>query len=382
MESAFISENIKRIRSFIGSSQKDVADKAELSVSAYRKIEKGLSQPRVQNLEAIAAALNVSVFELISPVQPLQDVRFRANKSLRSRDQILAQSARRLADYNELEACLGESRPFVLKDLHQSIPSSERSPSVYARKVRLALGLSQEELIRDICGLLDDAGVKILPMDVKTNGFFGLSIGPADGGPAIVVNTWDRISVERWIFTAAHELGHLVMHQSDYGLNDPEEDEVHEREANEFASEFLMPDAVFQREWEEAKGLPLVDRVLKIKRIFKVSYKTVLHRAAPNYQGWAKSIWIQFYHETKKRRGDTKALHEEPEGLSQSAFYGSPAPSSKEPDQLSRSDFQEDRLPYLVRKGVKSGEISLSRGGEILWRSPMEMREYAKSWAG
>jgi hypothetical protein len=33
----------------------------------------------------------------------------------------------------------------------------------------------------------------------------------SDGGPAVVVNVWGRLSVERWIFTAAHELGHLMI---------------------------------------------------------------------------------------------------------------------------------------------------------------------------
>lgn len=62
--------------------------------------------------------------------------------------------------------------------------------------------------------------------------FFGLSIGPADGGPAVVVNVWDGISVERWIFTAAHELGHLVLHlRSREPLNFSEADFVPDRQA-------------------------------------------------------------------------------------------------------------------------------------------------------
>ena len=50
--------------------------------------------------------------------------------------------------------------------------------------------------VRDIRGLLEAGGVKILLLDTKRDSFFGLSIGQADGGPAVVVNTWDRISVE------------------------------------------------------------------------------------------------------------------------------------------------------------------------------------------
>ena len=49
-----------------------------------------------------------------------------------------------------------------------------------------------------------------------------------------------------------------------------------EEEANSFASSFLMPDASFQKEWKKTSGLALVDRVMKIKRIFNVSYRAVL----------------------------------------------------------------------------------------------------------
>ncbi|ADG07796.1 protein of unknown function DUF955 [Kyrpidia tusciae DSM 2912] len=62
-----------------------------------------------------------------------------------------------------------------------------------------------------------------------------------DGGPAIVVNTWDRISVERRIFSAAHELGHLLLHLSVYRVEEESEVKAQENEANLFASHFLMP---------------------------------------------------------------------------------------------------------------------------------------------
>lgn len=115
-------------------------------------------------------------------------------------------------------------------------------------------------------------------MKRATNAFFGLSVGPNDSGPAVVVNTWDRISVERWIFTAAHELGHILLHQDAFDRSRSDEPDQEEEDADQFASHFLMPDAGFNSEWEESRGLSLLNRVLKIKRIYRVSYKTVLYR--------------------------------------------------------------------------------------------------------
>lgn len=383
MNNDVISINLKRIRSAKGMSQHALAEAADLSRGAYRSIETGKSEPRVSTLSAISAALGVPLRELFEPAEALSDVRFRSKKTLRTRSQILADVQRWLSNYNELEELLDCGRPFALRDLAASVPAGDERPVAMARAARAALGLTDYEPIRDICGLLDGAGVKVYATSVASDGFFGLSVGQAGGGPAVVVNTWERISVERWIFTAAHELGHLLLHLNDYGQEQVEEDAAHEREADAFAAEFLMPDDVFWREWEEASGLPLVDRVIKVKRIFRVSYRTVLKRYSPNYEGWG-NIWMRFSTDYKTRTGRSLSKHNEPKAVTDDAFY-SEAPAARraqEPEHLSSADFRADRLARLVRRAIESGEISLGRGAEILELSLQEMRAYAAAWVG
>lgn len=379
-----ISANLKRIRAAKRVSQDHVAKAAGLASSAYRSIENGQASPRVRNLEAIAAALQVPVRQLLEPAIELTNVRFRSAKKLRTRSQILTEVGRWLADYNQLEELLGSPTPFRLHDVAAQAWQGEDRAVAAARAARAALGLTPSEPIRDICGLLDAAGAKVCPLPIASDGFFGLSVGPANGGPAVVVNTWERISVERWIFTAAHELGHLLLHLHDYGTNQEDEDDTHEREADAFAAEFLMPEEVFWREWGETYGLPLVDRVIKVKRIFRVSYRTVLHRLAPRYQGWAPNIWVQFAFDYKAATGLSLAGRAEPDALSDTAFLTA-APEllrGREPDHLSTGDFREDRLAMLVRRAIEAGEISLGRGAEILGMSLQEMRTLSASWVG
>jgi Zn-dependent peptidase ImmA (M78 family) len=243
--------------------------------------------------------------------------------------------------------------------------------------------LSAGEPVRDICGLLEANGVKVLPMRVASDAFFGLSVAEEGGGPAVAVNTWERISVERWIFTAAHELGHLVLHRGDYDAERKDEEDRKEKEANLFAAHFLMPEPVFRKEWEETYGMALVDRVLKVKRMFRVSYRTVLYRLGETTP-LGSGIWRRFQGEFQSRYGRTLLKDDEPEALAADAFRASfPEPTrAGEPEDLSPVDFMEDRLSRLVRRAVEREEISLSRGAELLGLSLLDMRRLAASWVG
>jgi len=380
-----LSNNLRRIRTSKKLSQVQLAEKSGLSRVGYRKIEDGDSEPKSETLIAIARALDVPLEQLLVPVRPLTQVRFRAQKKLHSREEVLANVARQLDHYLQLEELLGEKKRPAFAKARKALAglNTESRPIVAAARVRVAFGLEPSEGIRDICGLLEDHGVKVLSPSVATDGFFGLSVGEKDGGPAVAVNTWDRISVERWIFTAAHELGHLLLHLDAYDVDRTDENEDEEHAADVFASHFLMPENVFQKELKEAWGLSLYDRVFKLKRIFRVSYRSVLYRLASHLPPeQKKNVWIQFNVEYK-RKNDGRSLPGtvEPEGLPPDAFFLRPADrSAEEPERLDRHDFMQDRLARLVRKALESDEITMGKAAEILELDLEEMRELANSW--
>lgn len=377
-----LASNLRRARAARGMTQAEVAQAAGISLAAYRNIETRKAEPRVRTIEALAAALDSPVRALVVPVPELRTVRFRSFKRLKTREQILADVGRWLHDFNELEELLGDHEQYSLGG-YISSAREERRSIVAAGVARQRFELSDHEPVRDICGLLAANGIKILSTSIASDAFFGLSVAPGGGGPAIVVNTWERISVERWIFTAAHELGHLVLHSADYQLDEAREDEGEEREANLFAAHFLMPRSAFDSEWHDTYGMPFIDRVLKIKRIFRVSYLTVLHRLAEDATEPA-SVWRTFQANYKRRYGKTLKGVDEPDALAADAFLASSPEASRalEPERLSRSDFLEDRLSRLVRTGIEKSAISLSRGAEILGLSSLEMRQLTASWVG
>ncbi len=381
MDQKNIGANLRRIREAKGLSQAQVADSAGISRVAYRNIENGNSTPKVSTLQNIAFGVGAKLQDLFVPIRTLKKVRFRALKRMNSRDNILNEVAQWLDDFNYLENLLNNSENYLFKGLASKLSlMRERTDRAKfaAEQARVLFGLKDKEPIRDIAGLLNSSGIKVYPLSLASDGFFSLSVSEEDGGPAIIVNVWERISVERWIFSAARELGHLLLHFDAYDVEESTEDPDQENEANIFASYFLMPEAAFESEWSDAYGLSFINRVLKVKRIFQVSYKTVLYRLSESV---GKSIWGKFQYAYKLKTGKTLSLTDEPEALPPDRFQQSPEVlRSQEPDSLSPSHFVEDRLSRLVRIAIEKEAISMGRGAEILRLDLEAMREIVSSW--
>lgn len=361
-----LAQNIRRLRTAKRFSQKALAEAAGISLPAVKNLELARNEPRMRTVQAIARALDIKLQELFQPVRPLRTVRFRSAKRMQNRENILAEVSRWLDDFNHLEEELNRRALFKLEGAWE-----ECSPDniVAAADIcRERLRLKAIEPIYDICGLLEDAGVKVRQLSMASASFFGLAIAEDDGGPAIVVNAWERIPVERRIFSAAHELGHLILHRDAFDASRTEENKREESEANLFAGHFLMPDAGFTKEWNEASGLHPVDRVFKVKRIFRVSYKTVLYRLTEH--GIAdKSVWMRFNQAYQRRFNRKLSFKEEPMAI-----------DSTEPFGLKPVDFQEDRFSRLVREAVEKDKISLARGAEMLGIGVEEMQDIMRDW--
>src|SRR5947208_2086698 len=101
-----LAQNLLLLRQERGMSQAALADKAELSLPAYRNLELGRSEPKLETVQRLAKALGVSLRELLAPQKPLHRVRFRALKAMTRRNQVLGNVTRWLRYFNELEELL------------------------------------------------------------------------------------------------------------------------------------------------------------------------------------------------------------------------------------------------------------------------------------
>ncbi len=381
-----LSTNLQKLRRAQGLSQDKLALAAGISRIAYLNIEKRQSEPRAETLRALAKALGVRIPDLLVEAPVLKRVRFRSLKRLKRREQVLVEVGQKLRDFSELETLLHAPS---LKDIDElrAVAAGVRKKGIpaVAAAMRDHFGLGAHEPVHDICGLLERQGIKVLSVNIATDAFLGLSVSEEDGGPAVVVNTWERLPVEHWIFSAAHELAHLLLHLQAYQVDEELEDKDQERDADAFASHFLMPEAVFRREWNDTVGMPLFDRVLKVKRVFRVSWRIVLFRLSegmddPNQR---KALWIHFANAYKKINSKVLLKMDEPEGVSMDAYrdLSDLHKAGPEPAGMDRHDFQGERLWRLVHQATKGGDITLARGAEILGIKLNEMRDLAESWA-
>src|SRR5215208_7854757 len=178
LDLAILGENLRRIRTAQGKSQGEIADAAGLSRVGYRNIESGAAAPRVDSLLRVAEALDVRLEDLLAPIRELKAVRFRADRKMTTRGELLADVARWLDDYDYLEELLKAKGPFAFASVRQKVArmaKAERAKTA-ATLAREAIGLSDMDSIRDICGLLEDHGVKVFTPQLASEGFFGLSV--------------------------------------------------------------------------------------------------------------------------------------------------------------------------------------------------------------
>jgi Zn-dependent peptidase ImmA (M78 family)/DNA-binding XRE family transcriptional regulator len=369
-----ISINAMRLRKSAGLSQSALAAKAGISRLTYVNIESGKSVPKSDTLLAISQALDVGIFDLIRPTPTFQSLRFRSRVVPSARQRALKEQemvilAEWLKSYAELESLLGDKRKYAFSE---SSPSDPVEAAGYARK---RLGVPDDGPIGNLQALISDVGIKLYFLDAKIPGFSGASVGQKDGGPCIAVNR-NGMSVERQIFTAAHELGHLLLHRDSYSVNQSHDlilDTKQEREADVFASHLLISEDSFVKRWNEELGLHWIDRVLSLKRYFRVSYQVILFRLKEQQQNARTDLHKEFAIGFQQRYHHDLKNHFEPDALADSMPL-------REPEGLGNLDFCEERFSRLIRAALEKGEISISRAAQLLRLSIEETRSLRQSW--
>ena len=371
-----VAQNLIKLRVTNKYTQEYVAEKSGISLLAYRNIESGKSKPNLSTLEKIAKVYDIDVANLLNETQlQISKIRFRAleKKNIRKREDIIYEISLWIEKYNKLVKKLELNSDFEYK--LADIENATNNPIVMAHKAREALELKNDETVMDICNLIEfKAGIKIMAKQFNSDSFFGLSAEDIDGGKVIVVNTWDRISVERRIFSVAHELGHILMHFGNVQNDLITEDSKEEKEANTFAAHFLMPNSDFISAWNKSANCDFVDRVIRVKQIFRVSYQVVLYRLSEYIKenNIDFNVWKTFGILYRKKYGVKVDWKKE--------VASNLDENSRELRALSNQFYSGGRLAELVKKAVDDNKISQIEAANILNLDEKVISNFQKSW--
>lgn len=146
-----------------------------------------------------------------------------------------------------------------------------------AARLRDEWGLDDAPVGLQIFELLEAHGVHVYCQPISDERISGAYL-EADIGPMLCINAADR--PYRQVFTAAHELAHLLYHRGG-GVSYKDDRSAEENLANEFASAFLMPESAIKRylatREARSEGLTAED-VIDLHRSFGVSYAAMLVR--------------------------------------------------------------------------------------------------------
>jgi Zn-dependent peptidase ImmA (M78 family)/transcriptional regulator with XRE-family HTH domain len=241
---AEVGRRIRLRREELGLSQGALARRLGKTQTAVSYWEAGKRTPAVEDLLELADTLSTTVAALV-PQNP-------SRKNVGAVLRALADQIDREDLGNALEdfAKAAESSPTLTPSLR--VPNAA-GPREMAEAIHALLGIRQPPV--EVYMVAQALGVKVLEWNFS-EAVDGLIVQLADG-PAIGLN--EDQSLVRKRFTLAHELGHYVLkHHATFHVDyadvggtagdSPTYNWRHEREANEFAANLLMPaDAVRRR---------------------------------------------------------------------------------------------------------------------------------------
>lgn len=270
MERPFNRAMLQVARAARGFTQGDLAKRSGVTQAAISKLEHGLThEPTREVVGAIANALGYPESLLYCDEKPhgLPQFHYRKRARLGAKALHMIESeinlrrihiARMLQSY-EVEA--EYSLPAIDLDREQIDPRGA------AQRLR-AFWMVPRGPIESLTELVERAGVIVVQMDFGTNLLDALSFRLPGMRPLIFINK--NVPGDRYRFTLAHELGHLIIH------NHPEDDDIMERQADDFAAELLMPRA----EIRPYLSRPSLGKLARVKAHWKVSIKALIVQTA------------------------------------------------------------------------------------------------------
>jgi Zn-dependent peptidase ImmA (M78 family)/DNA-binding XRE family transcriptional regulator len=249
-----------------GFTQGNLAQRAGVTQALVSKLENGLTpDPTPETVDALAMALSFPVPFFYSSERPHGLPPFHYRKRARLGTKALSKIE---ADINIRRMHLARLLQSYESPVQQDFPTIDLAKEQWnpqrAAQVLRGYWLVPRGPIENLTALVERAGAIVLQINFETPLLDALSFRLPGMPPLIFMNS--AVPGDRYRFTLAHELAHLILH------NHPAGDEEMESEADEFAAEFLMP----AKEVRPYLVAPSLGKLGRVKSFWKVSIKALI----------------------------------------------------------------------------------------------------------
>lgn len=249
----------------------ELAEQIGVSAAAVGQYEAGAVKPRSDLLPMLARKLHVPV-EFFASGRPLgrldaANAHFRSLRSTRAKDR--AKAAAHAEQLWELTYTLEKQVRFPEVDL-PTVPE-DSSPIEAAHLLRAAWGLPRGP-VPHLAATMEAHGIVVSLISMTNEAVTRVKAYSTNalGRPLVIVTPERFRSVYEYRFTCAHEVGHLLLHS-----NPLPGDRQQEREADQFAAEFLTPRAEIEPLLPKSVRMAMLDQ---ISTTWGVSVESLIYR--------------------------------------------------------------------------------------------------------
>ncbi|MBQ9372064.1 MAG: ImmA/IrrE family metallo-endopeptidase [Thermoguttaceae bacterium] len=247
-------------------SQSVVARNLKITQAAYSKLESGDLAPSEEMKEKIVTFFGYPVpyfFEGTDEIPSgLVFHRKRSALPAKERARIEAEARLRLVDVVKMLKTSPRQSNLIERD--------GRTATEMARALRKHWRATVSKPIENLVALLEKNNVLVLSFDFGSDKIDGFFLCVNENFVCIALNDATVFTPDRRRFTLAHELGHALLHRERF----PDKDV--EKEANDFAAEFLAPADAFKKTIKKPITL---NQLVELKKTWKISMAAALYHA-------------------------------------------------------------------------------------------------------
>ncbi|WP_422074054.1 helix-turn-helix domain-containing protein [Tranquillimonas rosea] len=276
-----MAERLTQAREYAGLPKNGLARLADLSSASVGAYERGVQAPTDEVIVRLAKTLNVDPELLTTPMDggPVDRVFWRrmARDTVQSQRRTTAyiqwacEAIYRVEDFVELPPL--NLPDFKFTDWTRISDFQIEEAAMLARE-HWGLGTGP---IADVTRVIENAGIPVLEFEVENRGQAGFT-HPSDllGRPVIGFNSFEQTNA-RQRFSLAHELGHLLLHETvrDVDLSTSQRYRQIENQAHRFAAAFLFPHDAYVR----SVRYHSLEEMASLKRTWGVAVLTQIKRS-------------------------------------------------------------------------------------------------------